>query len=195
MKLRKLKLPEVLLPYKGIIYFVLILVTSHFFWKFTVLGDESDTLVTFFGINISAPFTFMATHVAKFVKYLLVLFGFEIFSEPGNILRYDNGNAVKIVWACTGIKQAYIFFCIIAFYRGPFKTKLWYIPLGIAITYLFNIFRITIITGIVYKHFNWFEFVHEHLFKYLFYGLIFGMWMLWEEKFQQKSIKESSTPE
>jgi len=170
------------MPYSGIIYFIFILITSHFLWKFTVLGDESDSIVTFFGLDISAPFTFMAEHVFKTVKYILTMFGYDMLGEPGNILRHENGNAVRIVWACTGIKQAYIFFCIIAFYHGPFKTKLWYIPLGIVVTYLFNIFRISVITGIIHNHFNWFDLVHEHIFKYLFYGLIFGMWVLWEEK-------------
>jgi exosortase/archaeosortase family protein len=191
MKLEKLKLPSGLIPYSGIIYFMVILIVSHFLWKFTVLGDESDTIVTFFGLDISAPFSLMADHVAKMVKNILTMFGYVIMGETGNILRHENGNAVRIVWACTGIKQAYIFFCIIAFYRGPFKTKLWYIPLGIAVTYLFNIFRISVITGIVYNHFNLFELVHEHIFKYLFYGLIFGMWVLWEEKISRPRKKES----
>ncbi len=190
MKLNKFKIPPKLMPYTGVIYFMGILITAHFFWKFTVLGDESDTIVTFFGIDISAPFTFMAEHVFKMVNYFLTLFGYDISAEPRNVLRHDNGNAVRIVWACTGIKQAYIFFCIIAFYRGPFKTKLWYIPLGIAVTYLFNIFRISVITGIIYKHSDWFDFVHEHLFKYLFYGLIFGMWVLWEEKLSKRKKQE-----
>lgn len=185
----KIKFPEKLLPFKGVIYFIVILVIAHFFWKFTVLGDESDTIVSFFGLDISAPFTFMANHVAKVVKYILTAVGYDIVREPGNILRHENGNAVRIVWACTGIKQAYIFFCIIAFYYGSFKTKLWYIPLGIVVTYIFNIFRIAFITGLVSKHNNLFDIFHEHIFKYLFYGLIFGMWVLWEEKLS-KNKKE-----
>ncbi|MDO9152598.1 MAG: hypothetical protein Q7U47_02625 [Paludibacter sp.] len=102
----KLKFPEKLIPYKGVIYFVIILVSAHFFWKYTVLGDESDTIVTFFGIDISAPFTFMADHVLRFVNNILSMLGYNITAESNNILRFDNRNAVRIVWACTGIKQA-----------------------------------------------------------------------------------------
>jgi len=54
-----MKLPAKIVPYNGVIYFVVILLASHFFWKFTVLGDESDTLVTFFGLDISAPFNYL----------------------------------------------------------------------------------------------------------------------------------------
>ncbi len=174
--------PEKLAPYKGVIYFMLILVVSHFFWKFTMLGDDSDLVVTFFGLNVSAPFNLMADHVARATYALLHFFGSSVQLEPYNILRYDNGVAVRIVWACSGLKQAYIFICIIGFSKGALKNKLWYIPAGLVVVYLFNIIRITSITALIHTHPNWFYLLHEHLFKYLFYVVIFGMWVIWNEK-------------
>lgn len=185
-----MKLPAKIVPYSGVIYFVVILVASHFFWKFTVLGDESDTLVTFFGLDISAPFNYLASHVARVTADLLQTFGFSVQLEPNNVLRHENNAAVRIVWACTGLKQAYIFICIIAFYRGPIVRKLWYIPAGLVVVYLFNIFRIAAITAIIEQHLGWFDILHEHLFKYLFYVVIFGMWVLWEEKISRKRTVE-----
>jgi len=182
MKVSGFKLPEKLVPYSGIIYFVFILVISHFTWKYTVLGDESDTLVSFFGLDISPPFVWMSHHVASASVAVLHFFGSNIELEPNNVLRNENNNAVRVIWACSGIKQAYIFFCIIAFYRGPWLKKLWYIPLGLALVYLFNIFRISSIAAMVEQHPDWFRFIHEYFFKYLFYGMIFGLWVLWEEK-------------
>lgn len=177
-------------PWSGTVYFMVILVISHFLWKYTVLGDESDLAVSFFGLNISGPFNFMADHIALTVHRFLNFIGYTVNFEPYNILRFENGNAVRIVWACSGIKQAYIFFCLIALYRGPLSKKLWYIPLGIIVIYVFNIFRITAITAIVHTHPQWFYLVHEHLFKYLFYAMIFGMWILWDEKFSKNKPDE-----
>jgi exosortase/archaeosortase family protein len=111
---------------------------------------------------------------------------------PSNIIRHANGNSVQIIWACTGIKQAYIFFCIIAFYRGPWLKKLWYIPLGLFVVYVFNIFRISFIVGVVGKHPDWFHFLHIYAFKYAFYLIIFLMWVLWEEKIAGKNDKLKS---
>lgn len=183
---RKFKLPESISPYSGIIYFVVILAMSHFFWKFTVLGDESDTVVTFFGLDISAPFNLMATHVANMTAHLLRMGGYDI-SLINNTVLFSNNVGVHIVWACSGLKQAYIFICIIGFYRGPFKKKLWFISLGLVVVYLFNIFRITAITAMIQNHPDWFYILHEHLFKYLFYAIIFGMWVLWEEKYSKNA--------
>ena len=186
------KLPEKIKPYSGIIYFVIILICSHFFWKFFVLGDEVGTIVTFFGMDISRPFAWMAQHIACAVAAGLDFFGFDITLDTvNNIVRHENGRAIRIIHSCTGIKQAYIFCCIIAFYRGPWLKKLWYIPLGLVIIHLFNIFRIAFIAGFFKYNPDSFDFLHEHLFKYLFYGIIFLMWVFWEEKIVTKKKEES----
>jgi exosortase/archaeosortase family protein len=189
MKLTILKLPTKMEPFRGVIFFAIILMLSNFFWKYNVIGDESldtDSTVTFWGLNISAPFVWMAHNTANVTLAILHIFGSKITLEPVNLLRHPNGNSVLIIWACTGLKQAYIFFCIMAFYRGPWLKKLWYIPLGLVIVYLFNILRITIIAACIENHPNWFDFLHLYFFKYLFYLVIFGMWVFWEEKIALK---------
>ena len=60
----KIELPEKLKPYSSIIYFAVLLMISHFLWKIFVLGDESDEVVSLFGMDISLPFTYMAQHIA-----------------------------------------------------------------------------------------------------------------------------------
>ncbi len=187
----RFKIPESIEPYSGIIYFVVLLMLSHFFWKFTVLGDETETVVTFFGMNISAPFNLMADHVAKVTTRMLEIMGYSISLSADNVVRHDNNVAVHVVWACTGLKQAYIFVCIIAFYRGTLKNKLWFIPLGLLVVYLFNIFRIVAITALIKEHPEWFYILHEHVFKYLFYVIIFGMWIYWEEVVSNKTVQSS----
>lgn len=179
------KLPEKLRPYSGVIYFMVVLVCAHFFWKLTMKGDESDTVVSFLGMNVSTPFNYMAAHVAKATAFILHSFGSEVHLTSSNVLRHENSVAVRIVWSCTGIKQAFVFFCIIAFYAGNFKSKLWYIPLGLLIVYVINIFRISAITALVEIFPTQFELLHEYLFKYLFYAILFGMWVLWEEKIKK----------
>ena len=179
----KLILPDKLKPYSGVIYFMIILLVSHFFWKFTVLGEDEDEIVRFFGLNISQPFIFMASHTARVSHSILQWLGFNTTLSDLNIIRHTGtGNGVHIVWSCTGIKQAYILFCILAFYRGPLKHKLWYIPLGLLCVYLFNILRITFIAGLIDSHPQQFEFWHEYVTKYAFYAMIFGLWVIWEEK-------------
>ncbi|HKL95821.1 MAG TPA: archaeosortase/exosortase family protein [Paludibacteraceae bacterium] len=183
-------LKNTLVPYAGIIRFLIILVISHFAWKFTVLGDESTNQVLFFGLNISAPFIWMSEHIAS-VNYLVMnWFGYEVELVDDTIIRFATGHGARIVWSCTGIKQSYIFLCLILFSRGPWQHKLWFIPLGILVCYVVNIARITGLNMIIYNYREWFDFLHEHLFKYIFYGILFLLWVWWEEKFALLSRKK-----
>lgn len=194
MKKPTLKLPEKLQPFKSVILFAVILMLSNVIWKYNIKGDEAsqfDSVVSLWGMNISAPFVWMAHQVSHTSLWLLRFFGFNVSLQPGNIIAHANGNSVQIIWACTGLKQAYIFFCIIAFYRGPWMKKLWFVPLGLLVVYFFNIFRITFIIAVVEKHPEWFHFLHLYAFKYAFYLIIFLMWVLWEEKFAVKNHSDA----
>jgi len=176
-------------PIRGVILFFLILLVANLFWKFSLQGEDSttmDSLVTFWGMNISAPFNWMAHHVALVITAILHFFGSQVSLLPANILRYPNSNSVQIVWACTGLKQAYICFCILAFAQGPWNKKIWYIPLSLFAVYVFNLIRIFFIVISIENHPGWFNFLHTYFFKYLFYGIIFLIWLYWEENFVGK---------
>lgn len=193
MRTPRIIFPEKLRPYKGVILFAVILMISNFFWKYNVMGDEDsglNSVITFWGMEITPPFVFMAKHVAHVTESILHFFGFNATLQPDNVLRYKNGNAVQIIWACTGLKQAYIFLCIIAFNRGSWKKKLWFIPLGLIVIYSFNIFRIVCISAAIGNHPDWFEFLHLYFFKYLFYLIIFFMWVIWEEKLANFTVSD-----
>ena len=186
MQLIRIKLPEKLEPFRGVIIFAVVLLLSNFFWKYNVLGDEDttgDNTVTFWGSDISAPFNWMAHHVAGVCYSILHSLDSAVgLDRVRNVFHYSNGNRVQIVWACTGMKQAYICFCIMAFSRGPWKKKLWFVPITLLAVYLVNIFRISFIVATIENHPGWFELLHLYIFKYAFYGIIFLMWVFWEEK-------------
>lgn len=175
---------------KSVLYFIIILLASHFFWKFFVIGDESNDVVRFLGMNVSYPFIVMSEHIANLTHKVLNFIGYETTLYPNNVVRHNESlRSVWVIWGCSGIKQAYIFFCIIAFYKGPWKHKLWYIPLGLIVVYLFNNFRIIFITAIIDKYPAQFHLWHEYIMKYAFYGIIFLMWVLWNEKFVKNNAK------
>ena len=186
-----MKFPEILKPYQGIIYFVIALLIANYFWKFTVSGDENGSLVLFFGLNISSPFVFMASHIARVTHSVLNFFGFDVVLYPKNVLRYANHNNVWIAWGCTGLKQTFIFTVIMLIAKGSWQKKLWYIPLGWVFIYIINMTRIITITAVIKTHPELFILLHEYLFKYIFYILIFLVWVFWEEKI----IKKEATKE
>ena len=143
---------NVLRPYTDIILFVVALLAANFFWKFTVLGDEGGVQVTWLGLDITAPFDFLATHIANAVYWVVQLVRDTIHLLPNNVLRFDSGSSVRIVWSCTALKQSFIWLIIMLVARGKWLNKLWFIPLGFVAIYLFNILRIALITLIIEHH-------------------------------------------
>lgn len=166
-------------PYIDIILFVVALLAANFFWKFTVLGDEGGSQVTWFGLDITQPFDVLATHIANAVYWLVHLTRDTIHQLPDNVLWFTSGSSVKIVWSCTALKQSFIWLIIMLVARGKWLRKLWFIPLGWVCIYVFNILRITWITMIIEHHPELFELMHTYIFKYLFYLMLFGLWVWW----------------
>ena len=173
---------ESLKPYTDIILFVVALLAANYFWKFTVLGDEGSDLVTWFGMDISRPFDFMAHHITCVVYWLISLTNDQAYFYEPNLIHFATGTGTRIVWGCTGLKQSFIWIVIMLVARGSWKHKLWFIPLGLVCAYLFNILRITLIAMAIEHHPDWFHFLHEYLFKYLFYGMLFCLWLWWTHR-------------
>ncbi len=187
---KKAKIRDKIRPLQGIIYFMVILLVAHFFWKYSFTTNADETVITFYGFDFSAFFNLASSNVAKIVHLILNGIGYDTALLPNNVVMHqESQNYAQIVWGCTSIKQIYIFVCIILFYKGSWKHKLWYIPLGILLVYTFNIFRISYIIGVIDQYPEQFAFWHEGVMKYLFYLFIFGLWVVWNEKFVEKSHK------
>ncbi len=171
-----------LVPYRDVILFVLVLFGANFLWKLTIDGEEWGGPVHLFGWNISYPFDVLAEHITAVVFEMIAAFRDTISLRDAVTMQFQTGNAVRIVWGCTAIKQSFIWLCIMLFARGSWKRKAWFIPLGWLVIYAFNILRIFFVALAMEHHPEWFEMLHTYIFKYLFYGVLFLMWVWWVEK-------------
>lgn len=174
-------------PYADIIIFMVTLFAANYAWKWTFVGDEQGEMVTWLGLDVTAPFEFMACHIASVVYWLVSLFRDTASMSDPHTIRFVGGTGTSIIWGCTAIKQSFIWLCLILTVRsyGDKKTwlhKLWYIPLGWVCCYAFNILRIFLIAILIEHHPDWFHVLHDYIFKYLFYGMLFGLWVIFVEK-------------
>lgn len=193
MKSQIIFLWQKLRPVHSVLIFILVLFAANVLWKISIYGDDSDTQVLLFNIiDISTFFDFFVRNTTDVVRKLLIFFSYNIHHSSYNDIRFYTDNYIRIVWGCTAIKQSFIFLCIMLITPGPKSTKFWYIPLGLFLIYLFNIFRIFIIALSVEHHPQYFKLMHEGVMKYLFYAFMFLIWVLWEEKINKKHKKPSS---
>lgn len=192
MKCLLQKLQYKLGPYYDVVIFAVTLLVANGLWKLTIGGDEHGDYVTLFGLDVSPFFAAVTQHVADAV-YGCVHLVRDTVHLTGRRVWFDSGNGSRIVWGCSGIKQAWIWFALMLTTRGRWLHKLWFIPLGWLICHGFNILRISLISLFIEFHPERFHFLHDYLFKYLFYGLMFLLWVLWIEKLTiNTSLSEAS---
>lgn len=108
---------------------------------------------------------------------------FVITSVEGNYFNHG----VWIGEPCNGIKVFGLFSIFIIAFQGKWIHKLWFIPLGILILHLSNAIRIAVLTIISAENPSYLDFNHNITFQVLVYGLVFGLWYIWVNKFSKLS--------
>lgn len=96
----------------------------------------------------------------------------------------DYGRSVYITAGCSGLKQWIQVGLLLLVFPGPWRHKLWYIPLGMLLLHIVNIFRIVALCALMRQNPDQWQWIHDWLFRPFFYIVIFLLWAIWVERFQ-----------
>lgn len=182
--------------FKDVAIFAFILILFHFLWRFFI----GDLLNVPFIANSAAWLSHQVFLASKVVVKTLG-FGaltYDHYEVAGRTLRNvfiypENNGYVSVNLSCSGLKQFYQFGVLILLYPGPWKHKLWFIPMGLFIIHLVNIFRIVGMNYVTLHFDKHWDFVHDYVFRPFFYVVMFFLWVWWNEKFYHKSKKKETT--
>lgn len=174
---------------KDILIFSVLLVSVHFLY---IAWGRSG----YYPVNslINDLFTHAGRMLFNQSAFVLEMFNVN-FTVKGQTFYIPSTNGstswLEVSPGCTSLKQWIHWIVLMCCFPGPWKHKLWYIPLGIAIIQVVSVFRIT---GLAFTLIHWpsqFDFFHDYIFKTLFYGVIFLMWVFWVERLEQSGSVES----
>lgn len=96
-------------------------------------------------------------------------------------------NDKKVVYIADGCNSLIIFvryFSFIFCFPSRFWRKFFYLISGIVIIHLLNIFRCAGLAYINLYHYPYFDLTHDYWFKWILYGAMFVMWILYLRKVQ-----------
>jgi exosortase family protein XrtF len=128
---------------------------------------------------------------------VLKLLGYSVIEQNFSGMRTMGIDGTHGVWIgdpCNGISLFAVFTIILACFPGPWKTKLWYIPLCLLFIHVLNVLRISALAMIVYHSPSSLDFNHTYTFQVIIYGLMFLLWMNWVNRYSgMRTVKKRSS--
>jgi len=187
-----------LYAFKDVAIFMIILLFFHFLWKtfyqdvfvLQFLKDSELWLANKVFISSAWILEVLNVNVTTFDELKIG----EVLRR--NVIYYaENNGSVFVNRSCSGLKQFYQWTILMLLYPGPWRHKAWFIPMGLVIIYIVNVFRIVGMTFVTINLTENWDFIHDYVMRPFFYVVIFAMWVWWNEKFQikNKKRKESAT--
>lgn len=165
---------------KDVALFILITIVIHFAWRFWANQLHYLPLADF----MTDAQNWMAKGVFRqsvwFVQHVL---GLELrLVQESNSMYFTNDAHMYINQSCSGLKQIMQFVLLMMVFPGPWKRKLWFIPLGVFIVHLTNLFRIIGLSVVLVTKPDYWGFSHDYIFRPFFYVVIFLLWVWWVDK-------------
>lgn len=114
-----------------------------------------------------------------FVEHVLPI---PITKGENRLISFENGGFIGINESCSGVKPMIQFVLLFLIFPGPWKKKLWFIPMGLIIVHITNLFRIIGLSVVTVTIPQYWDFSHDYLFRPFFYVVIFLLWVWWAEK-------------
>lgn len=174
-----------LAPLVDVALFSIIIIFFHFLWWDFGLKNFLYNFASFEQMEL-----FMARQVFLASAWFdLHILRYTIETLNTTIYFPEINGFIEVNGSCSGVKQFYQWTVLMILFPGPWKQKLWYIPLGILIIHLNNILRIIILSVILENSPEYWNFAHDWILRPFFYVIIFALWVIWVEKIRPKSIK------
>jgi len=115
-------------------------------------------------------------------KVLLSIMGFAV-EIYGKTIIIIGSYGVHLDRGCLGRNTLGLFIGFIFAFPGKFKSKIWFICLGIVVFIMLNILRISGLAITDYCCREKLDFNHHYVFKIITYSVIFLLWVWWVQRY------------
>jgi exosortase/archaeosortase family protein len=176
-------------PLRGVLIFITLTLLIHFGFRYWVTLDYvplGPLMHQAYAVMIELLLNHSLWFIRHVLQYQPALIDHTMYFEQAGYIAINEG--------CAGLKQFLQVVLLFAIYPGPWKHKLWYIPLGILLMHATNLFRIVGLSWVLHHWPDYWKFSHDYIFRPLFYVVIFTLWMLWEEKFARQGLPADVNP-
>jgi exosortase/archaeosortase family protein len=143
-----------------------------------IQGWKMLDLDLFFSPIFSKLFYWLMAFEFSISSFILDLFLPVAVNKASFLITFPDNSSVYLYEGCSGLKQVIQFSLIMLIYPGSVRRKLWFIPFSILALILAAIIHFIFLCMILYKAHDQYEFMHEYLSRWFFFGVFFLLWVL-----------------
>ncbi|MCD4679098.1 MAG: exosortase/archaeosortase family protein [Bacteroidales bacterium] len=176
---------------REVFIFCTIAIIVHFLYRYWANELNYKPIATV----VMAAQDFMAQLVISYSQWILSdIFNINITIVNDRIYLPNNG-WVGVGSGCSAFKPMVQFLILMLLYPGPWKKKLWFIPLGFLLIHFTNVIRIVTLSLITHNNHSqeFWDLTHDYILRPLFYAIIFTMWVIWVEIISKKTDKNNKS--
>ena len=167
---------------KDVIIFVIITLTIHFAYRYWANSTHYAPIENQMTIAHNSMSSIVFKQSVWLIDHVLKI---PITTNNEQFIFFQNNGFLAINAGCSGLKPILQYILLMLIFPGPWKHKAWFIPMGIVIVHLTNLFRITGLAVVTITVPEYWDFAHDNLFRPFFYVVIFLLWVWWVEKFRK----------
>ncbi len=173
---------------KDVSLFIIITLIIHYSWRFWAIKLHFAPIHDFMN-NLEYWMAGVVYRQSTWAIEHLLGIHVTLFDDIRKMV-FDNQGYMSINRSCSGMKQIMQFVILMLFFPGPWKKKLWFLPMGALVVHLTNLFRITSLSIVLTTVPEQWKFSHDYILRPFFYVVIFLMWVWWVEKLSGKKDTE-----
>ena len=166
---------------KDVIIFIIITLTVHYSYRFWANTAHYWPIEKQMNLAHDKASWIVFNQSVWFIDHVLRI---PITTDDKRTILFENNGFIAINQSCSGLKPILQFILLMFIFPVPWKHKAWFIPMGIVIVHIVNLFRITGLAVVTITIPEYWDFAHDNVFRPFLYVVIFFLWVWWAEKFR-----------
>lgn len=172
-------------------YQVFLLFLAKFFLSYAILTALYQFYLNAFNSDALDDITINVAHLTEQFSSLFGI-GIKTTLDYGQYaIIYKDKTVARIIEGCNGISVIILFVSFIIAFSGNWKRTLLFIFGGVVLIYILNIFRIILLSVLVYHFPTQEAILHGVLFPLIIYGIVFILWVIWVNNFSNYATKDT----
>ncbi len=125
---------------QDVLIFMIITLTIHYTYRFWANSAHYWPITRQMNFAHDEMATIVFNQSVWIIDHVLHI---PVATNENRTILFQNHGFITINEGCSGLKPILQFVLLLLIFPGPWKHKAWFIPMGIVIVHLTNLFRIT----------------------------------------------------